>query len=102
VVGRAPVPGMEPTAIFTKDRITGTAGCNDYDGPYQDVDGVFSFPKFVSTAVNCAGAVGEVENLFYDAMRGVTSASIDPAGRLVIDGSGGSITFVAAPQPSPS
>jgi heat shock protein HslJ len=93
---------MEPTAIFSADTIAGTAGCNDYHGPYQDIDGVFSFPTPVSTAVFCGGQVGEIEGLFYAAMRGGTSASIDPAGQLVIDGSAGSLTFVPAGQPSPS
>jgi hypothetical protein len=32
------------------------------------------------------------------AMQGASSVSIDPDGRLVLDGSGGSITFVVAPQ----
>jgi heat shock protein HslJ len=102
VAGRTPVPGKEPTAIFTTDRITGTAGCNDYDGQYQDADGVFSFPKSVWTAVGCNGAIGEVERGFYFAIRGATSATIDAEGQLVIDGPAGSITFVAAVQPSPS
>jgi heat shock protein HslJ len=102
VTGRAPVPGKEPTAIFSMDGITGTGGCNDYDGPYRDANGVFSFPKFVSTAVGCGGEISETEDLFYAAMRGATSTSIDAGGQLVIDGPGGSLTFVAAPRPSPS
>ena len=102
VVGRTPVPGKEPTATFTTERIRGTGGCNDYDGPYEEANGVFSIPEFVWSAVGCNGAMGEIERLFDIALRGASSASIDPAGRLVIDGSGGSITFVAAPQSRPS
>jgi heat shock protein HslJ len=97
----ATVAGSEPTATFTADQVQGTTGCNSYFGSYEYAGGVIKIGPIGSTAMACLdGAVGATEQRFVAAMQGASSVSIDPEGRLVLQGSGGSVTFVVAPQPA--
>jgi heat shock protein HslJ len=98
VAGQPTVVGSAPTAVFTVDRIEGTTGCNAYFASYQYATGAIEIAEMGSTAIGCDGAIGATEQRFTAAMQGASSVSIDPEGRLVLDGSGGSITFVVAPQ----
>jgi heat shock protein HslJ len=101
VGNEATVVGSEPTAAFSADEFKGSTGCNSYFGSYQYANGVIKIGQIGSTAMACLdGAVGATEQRFMAAMQGASSVSIDPDGRLVLDGSGGSITFVVAPQPT--
>jgi heat shock protein HslJ len=95
----ATVAGSEPTAAFTADRVEGTTGCNNYFGSYEYARGVIKVSMLGSTAMACLDAgIGATEQRFMAAMQGASSVSIDPEGRLVLNGSGGSITFDVAPQ----
>jgi heat shock protein HslJ len=95
----ATVVGSEPTVAFTADRFQGTTGCNSYGGLYRYANGVIKVGEVTSTLALCDGPVGATEARFMAAIGGASSVSIDPDGRLVLDGSGGSITFVVGPQP---
>ena len=96
----ATVAGSEPTATFTADQLQGTTGCNGYFGTYEYARGVIKIGSIGSTAMACLdGAVGATEQRFMAAMQAASSVSVDPEGRLVLQGTGGSITFVVAPQP---
>jgi len=102
-VGDEPtVAGSKPTAAFTADQVKGTTGCNSYFGTYEYARGVIKFSTMGSTAMACLDpAIGATEGRFMAAMEGASSVSIDPVGRMILDGSGGSITFeVAPPQTS--
>ncbi len=99
VGGQPTVAGSEPTAAFAADKLTGTTGCNQYFASYKYDRGVIEIKDLGSTAMAClAAGIGETEQRFVTAMQGASSVSIDPAGQLVLDGRGGSITFVVAPQ----
>jgi heat shock protein HslJ len=98
VAGQPTVAASQPTATFTADRIEGTTGCNRYGGSYQYANGVIKFGQLMSTLIGCDGAIGAVEGRFNTAIAGATSVSMDPEGRLVLDGPGGSITFVVVPR----
>jgi heat shock protein HslJ len=102
VGSEATVSGSEPTATFTADQVRGSTGCNSYSGPYQYSAGTIAFGALATTLIGCAGAVSDVEQGFVKALDGATTVSMDPDGRLVVDGSGGSITFKVAGQPSAS
>jgi heat shock protein HslJ len=99
-VGDQPtVASSQPTAAFTADKVQGTTGCNHYFGDYEYARGAIKFSMMGSTAMACLDpAIAAMEGQFNAAMQGASSVSIDPAGRMVFDGSGGSITFEVAPQ----
>jgi putative lipoprotein len=99
-VGDLPtVVGSQPTAAFTADQVKGATGCNSYFGTYEYSRGVIKFSTMGSTAMACLDpAIGATEERFMGAMQGASSVSIDPQGRMILDGSGGSITFEVAPQ----
>ncbi len=94
VAGQPTVAGSEPTAVFAANQVQGTSGCNSYSGSYQYANGTIKLGNLISTAVGCGGAVGFVEQRFDAALRAASSVTIDPAGRLVLDGPGGSIAFL--------
>ena len=99
-VGDLPtIAGSQPTAAFTADKVEGRTGCNNYFGSYEYARGAIKFSLMGSTAAACVDqAIGAIETKFTSAMQGASSVSIDPAGRMIFDGSGGSITFEVAPQ----
>ena len=101
-VGDQPtVAGSQPTAAFAAGELKGSTGCNSYFGSYQYAAGVIKIGQIGSTAMACLdGAINATEQRFTAAMQGASSVSIDPAGRMIFDGSGGSITFEVAPQPA--
>ena len=95
----ATVVGSEPTVVFTPDEFRGTTGCNSYFGSYGYASGVIKIDQIGSTAMACLdAAVMATEQRFMAAMQGASSVSIDPDGRLILDGSGGSITFEVGPK----
>jgi heat shock protein HslJ len=102
VAGQPTVSGSEPTVTFTTDHVSGSTGCNSYSGPYHYSAGTIAFGDLATTLIGCFGAVSDVEQRFTKALDGATTVSMDPNGRLVIDGSGGSITFTVKGQPSAS
>jgi heat shock protein HslJ len=94
--GRPPVPGGEPTAIFAAAEVKGSSGCNSYGGrySYDPGTGAFAFENLGMTAMACAEpARNEIETLFVQTINLVTSASIDPQGRLVLSGPGGEVVL---------
>jgi heat shock protein HslJ len=96
---QATVAGSQPTAAFTADKVQGTTSCNNYFGNYEYARGAIKFTMMGSTAMACLDpAIEATEQRFNAAMEGASSVSIDPAGRMIFDGSGGSITFEVAPQ----
>ena len=101
VTGQPTVTGSEPTAAFTADQIQGTTGCNDYGAAYRYATGVIKVDEPISTAIGCDGAVGATEQRFMAALKGASSVAIDAEGRLLLDGTGGSITFSVAPVGQP-
>ena len=99
-VGDLPtVAGSQPSAAFTTDEVRGSTGCNSYFGTYEYARGAIRFSQIGSTAMACLDAgITVTEGRFMGAMQGASSVSIDPVGRMILDGSGGSITFEVAPQ----
>ena len=91
--------GLPADGAFTADQVKGSTGCNSYFGSYEYARGAIKFSTMGSTAMACLDpAIGATEGQFMGAMQGASSVSIDPTGRMILDGSGGSITFEVAPQ----
>ena len=97
IAGEPVVAGHEPTAIFSPIEVSGTTGCNSYGGSYTDADGAIEFGPMRMTLMACSDEIGEVEGRYVAAMTGATTATVDAEGRLVIDGTAGSIVFVGLP-----
>ena len=95
VGGQPTVVGSEPTATFTATEVNGTTGCNAYGGSYTYADGAITVGPMRMTLMACSGAIGEVEGRFTQAMAGATTARTTDSVHLFLDGSGGSIEFVA-------
>ena len=95
VNGQPTIVGSEPTAVFAMTAFTGTTGCNQYSAEYQydPITGDLSISQTAMTAAGCARGAGATETAFLDALGKVSSASMDPAGRLVLSGAGGEIVF---------
>ena len=100
VAGQPVVAASPPTATFDADTIRGTTGCNQYSGTYRYAAGAIKVVELMSTAMGCMGAIGTTEQRFSTALSAATTVSIDPDGRMILDGPGGSITFVVAGQPA--
>jgi putative lipoprotein len=93
VAGEPPVAGREPTITFDADRVTGTTGCNQYFGGYTLGDGTIAFSAVGMTLMACDDEVGRIEGAFTQALNGATTAAVDASGHLVLDGSGGTVSF---------
>jgi heat shock protein HslJ len=100
VAGQPVVAGHEPKANFGPTEVTGTTGCNSFGGSYTYADGTIAFGPLRQTLMGCIGPVGDVEGRFSAALAGATTATIDAAGSLIVDGTSGAITFIAAPPPA--
>jgi heat shock protein HslJ len=89
VNGQVPGPGSAPTAAFAATEVTGSAGCNSYGGHYRydPSTGEIAFTDLGMTAMLCVEpARNRIESAFSQAIGRVSSASIDPEGRLVLSG----------------
>jgi heat shock protein HslJ len=102
VNGTATAPNAAPTALFKLTEVSGTAGCNHYSGGY-DYDagsGKITFHELAMTAMACLEAAkNDVEAAFTKALLQVDTASIDPAGQLVLSGPNVELVFEVAPVP---
>jgi heat shock protein HslJ len=101
--GRPPVAGSEPTTSFAAAEVKGSAGCNSYGGryAYDPSSGAIDFGDLAMTKMACADpGRNDVEALFTQTIAQVTTASIDPEGRLVLAGPGGEIVLAVDAIPS--
>ena len=96
VGGQPVVADHPPTARFGPAEVDGTTGCNSYGGGYTYADGTIAFGPLRMTLMACIGPIGEVEGRFTAAMTGATTAVVDAQGHLTIDGTAGSVVFVAS------
>jgi heat shock protein HslJ len=101
IQGQAPAAGTAVTVEFGPDRLSGASGCNSYGGgyAYDPASGDLRIGDLGSTKRACAKpALNELEAAFLLALRGVSAASLDPDGRLVLRGSGPELVWLAGPQ----
>ncbi|AGF52818.1 slr0841 [Synechocystis sp. PCC 6803] len=108
----APVPGSAPITLQFKgaphsgslrDRLTGTAGCNTFNGAYTSGDGNLTINQALATTRKaCTAEVMAQEQRFLQLLPQVTSYSIGNDGQLTLtylkDGEQGSISFIPANQ----
>ena len=100
--GVAPAPGPDVTLEFTGDRLGGTAPCNSFGAAYayDPATGALRIDALISTKRACVvGVRNDLEGAYFAALRTVTEADIDAAGRLVLVGSGGPVVFEVGGRP---
>jgi heat shock protein HslJ len=98
--GAAPVGETPPTIAFDdQGSVTGTGGCNTFNGEVTIDGSDMSFSPLATTQMFCAEeGVADQEQAFLAALQDVTSYSVDDEGRLVLE-DGATLTFeVAAGQ----
>ena len=92
--GAMPVDGSEITLAFGDDaRVSGSAGCNQYGGPYTSNDGNIAFGMLVSTRMACPGeGIMEQEAAYLAALESATTYAID-SDTLTIERADGALVF---------
>ena len=97
--GTAPVGETPPTIAFDdQGSVTGTGGCNTFNGEVTIDGSDLSFGPLASTQMACAEeGVADQEAAFFTALQEVTSYTVDNEGRLVLQ-DGGTLTFEVAAE----
>ena len=81
--------GTDVTAEFTADgTVSGSAGCNRYNGSYTWAGDQLSFSPLASTKMACADDVMAQENAFLTSMQEVASFAIEGSQLTLSDASG--------------
>src|SRR5688572_11037867 len=86
--GEAMAGDAVPTLAFDEQgAVSGSTGCNTFSGEVAHDGNALSFGPLVTTRMACADpAANAQEEAFLSAMEGVTSYTVDEAGRLVLQG----------------
>lgn len=101
IQGRA-VPAIpELTLAFDGDRVSGNGGCNSFGGQftYEPASGALAVSGLLSTMRACVEAArNDVESAYLKALQGVSLATIDADGHLVLTGEGAELVFAVGPR----
>ena len=96
--GTAPVGETPPTIAFDdQGTVTGTGGCNTFNGEVTIDGSDVSFGPLASTQMACGEDISTQEAAFFTALQDVTSYTVDDEGRLVLQ-DGGTLTFEVAAE----
>ena len=97
--GAAPVGETPPTIAFDdQGGVTGTAGCNTFNGEVTIDGSDLSFGPLATTQMACAEeGVADQEQAFLAAVQDATSYTVDDEGRLVLQ-DGATLTFEVAAE----
>jgi heat shock protein HslJ len=77
-------------------RASGFSGCNRYTGSYMLKDGLLSFGPLAGTRMACAGAGGEIEGAYLDALTHIAHTGVQmraPQALLLVLDNGDHLTF---------
>lgn len=90
----SPVTGTAPTLAFTETDVNSTGGCNTFNGSYTTDGATISFGPIGSTMMACEDPAMPQETVYFAALDGATSATVD-GDTLTITGDAGTLTFAA-------
>ena len=90
----SPVTGTAPTLAFTGYEVSGTGGCNTFNGGYETEANSIRFGSIGSTMMACEDPALPQETIYFAALDGATSATVD-GDTLTITGHAGTLTFAA-------
>lgn len=71
----SPVVGSTVTAVFSADTVSGSTGCNDYNGPYTLDGTTLKIGPLASTMKACEQALMDQEQQFLTALQAATTFS---------------------------
>jgi heat shock protein HslJ len=78
-----------PTLDYTSDKVSGTGGCNRFNGPISIEDDAIQIGPLASTKMMCEGKA-EIESQYFAALEAARSFVLDN-GMLVIKDEGGKV-----------
>jgi len=94
----------EATALFEDGRVTGSGGCNSYQGTYEtgqaEGHNTLKIGPLAATMMMCDPAIMDQEDAFLSALQAATAYRLED-GSLVLEYPGGSLVFYNSGQPSP-
>jgi heat shock protein HslJ len=82
-----PVDGL--TLDYTTDKVSGTGGCNRFNGPIAIEDDAIQIGPLVATKMMCEGKI-EIESQYFAALEAARSFALDN-GRLLLKDDGGRV-----------
>lgn len=89
-----PLDGVAVTARFTASRVTGSSGCNTYNGPVRiEGTGIVIGPSFASTEKACEPRVAAVETAYLALLPRATRFAVE-GGRLTLSDASGDALLV--------
>jgi heat shock protein HslJ len=96
--GTAAIADAKPTMAFGVDgQVGGSAGCNQYSGPFRVEGANIQVGDLASTLMLCDGERGAQEMAFLAALRGAQTWHVTPDGSLELQGAS---PIVAEPAPA--
>ena len=98
-----PLPDTELTVVFRLAKVSGSAGCNTFQGPYTSNDKIAAIGPLASTRLACAEDVMTQETAFLAALQGVGLVESRGSTLQLEDRSGSILVALARPsEPEPS
>jgi heat shock protein HslJ len=99
--GEAPLAGRAPSAEFSADQISGSAGCNTYFGSYAASSSEISISDVASTEMWCSDPAGvmDQEQVFLAALASVASHRFAGEQLELLDGTG-AVVLTFEPKPA--
>ena len=101
----APLPGTELTAVFRLVKVSGSSGCNTYQGPYTTNGSIAAIGPLASTRIACPDDVMAQETAFLAALQGIGRVETRADSVLLQDRNGSLLVALVrptAPEASPS
>ena len=96
MAGQKPFKDAVMTVQFKKGTISGSGGCNQYNGTYTvDESGVLSVSELASSKRMCDGLIGQ-ESMFFEKLRSATTLKMNKI-ELIISSPTGNLVFLNQP-----
>jgi hypothetical protein len=98
------IPGSEITALFSNGQVSGSAGCNTYQGTYRSTraagGNTIEFGPLATTRMTCDEALMEQEQIYLAALESATEYTLEGFA-LTITYPGGTLLFYDKDGPRP-
>lgn len=72
----APIPESPPSAVFEEGAVSGTSGCNSYNGSYEANDGSLTFGPLATTLMACTPELMAQETVYFELLGQVDSYEV--------------------------
>ena len=101
LAGRTQIGHSRITLIFDAARISGTDGCNQYNGPYSAAETHLTIgPEVLSTQMGCPAKIMRLASSYMSVLLGANAYRIGDGQLLLMDATGAVLaTFVPSTKP---